>query len=506
MVTVPVHSDLRVMLARALAEADGSHNEIRAAIQRALDAERMTLGPDAPYCFIADIYEDYFVQGEHGSFYRRDYTMNDDGTAILGEDRTEVIPRTEYDEVEEAQTQERKISSEEREKAKASDFAGKNRSFPILRPADVTAAASSLGRAGADNYSTEQIKKNIIKICKRKGAAFMAKLPKKWREDMGMEEAEETALTGDFVPLLEGLGQTGTALVKLIQPGWGDSGFYPPSVLARDGPKVFKAGTKMFWNHPTEAERRERPEGDLRNLAAELVEDAQWRDGEQAGLYSRAKVFKAFLPAVRELAPHIGVSINAMGRARQGEADGKSGRIIEAIAKASSVDFVTKPGAGGEILQIFEAARSAPVEDIMTEEQQKLQEAQKTAADAQAENGRLRELLNLREARDFVTAKVPPTLPGVTRNPLIASLASEPVIKDGKLDTEAMEKRITEAVRVTTEEISEILGTGKVRGMGNSASEPTVNLPEVNARLEKSFRNIGLSESAAKTAAQGRVN
>ena len=89
---------------------------------------------------------------------------------------------------------------------------------------------------------------------------------------------------------------------------------------------------------------------------------------------------------------------------------------------------------------------------------------------------------------------------------MIASLASEPVIKDGKLDTEAMEKRITEAVRVTTEEISEILGTGKVRGMGTSVSEPTVNLSEVNARLEKSFRGIGLSESAAKTAAQGRVN
>jgi hypothetical protein len=71
----------------------------------------------------------------------------------------------------------------DRDKLPASDFAGKNRSFPIKTPQDVADAASSIGRAGKDNFSTDQLKKNIIRIAKRKGASFVAKLPKVWRSD-----------------------------------------------------------------------------------------------------------------------------------------------------------------------------------------------------------------------------------------------------------------------------------------------------------------------------------
>ena len=63
----------------------------------------------------------------------------------------------------------RNIPQGTRNKAKASDFAGKNRSFPILKPADVRAALQSIGRAGSDNYSSDKLKANIIRIAKRKG-------------------------------------------------------------------------------------------------------------------------------------------------------------------------------------------------------------------------------------------------------------------------------------------------------------------------------------------------
>lgn len=85
---------------------------------------------------------------------------------------------------------ERDIPQGEREKMPAADFAGKGDSFPIRVPADVAAAAASIGRAGADNYSTDQLKANIIRIAKRKGAAFVAQLPKAWRDDdSGEQEA-----------------------------------------------------------------------------------------------------------------------------------------------------------------------------------------------------------------------------------------------------------------------------------------------------------------------------
>lgn len=83
----------------------------------------------------------------------------------------------------------------DREKIDAKDFAGKNRSFPIVTPKDVADAASSLGRAGADNYSTDKIKANIIKIAKRKGAEFIAKLPQKWQDEMA-EKAITVSLDG----------------------------------------------------------------------------------------------------------------------------------------------------------------------------------------------------------------------------------------------------------------------------------------------------------------------
>ena len=63
----------------------------------------------------------------------------------------------------------RDIPESTRKKAKASDFAGKNKSFPILEPGDVKDALDSIGRAGSDNYSSDELKRRILQIAKRKG-------------------------------------------------------------------------------------------------------------------------------------------------------------------------------------------------------------------------------------------------------------------------------------------------------------------------------------------------
>lgn len=170
---------------------------------------------------------------------------------------------------------------------------------------------------------------------------------------------------GDFLRLGEAaLRRDGTAAVKLIAPGWGSSGYYSADLLEKDGPGLFRAGTKMYWDHPTQSEESERPEGSLRNLAAVLVSDARWAQGpEGPGLYADAKIFEGYQKAVAEMAPHIGVSIRAAGRATVGEAEGRKGRIITELTAAQSVDFVTEPGAGGKVLQLFEAARAQTVRE-----------------------------------------------------------------------------------------------------------------------------------------------
>ena len=73
----------------------------------------------------------------------------------------------------------RDISQAERDDAASGDFAGKNRSFPILKPADVQAALHSIGRAGSNNYDSATLRRRILAIAKRKGFP----LPKSASED-----------------------------------------------------------------------------------------------------------------------------------------------------------------------------------------------------------------------------------------------------------------------------------------------------------------------------------
>lgn len=335
-------------------------------------------------------------------------------------------------------------------------------------------------------------------------------------------EAEGEALDFDFVPLIEkAVRKDGSMPIKIIQPGWGSSGYYSPQVLERDGPKVFTKGLKMFADHPTPTEEAERPERSVKDLAATLTTDAQWNPAGPAGpgLYAEAKVVDSWKPIVEELAPHIGLSIRAMGRAVRGEAEGRKGPIIEGIVGAKSVDLVTAAGAGGQILSLFESARARAQhitpggEDIVDETKLQEAEAARTAAEtklaeATAENAtlkdelaRLREGEIMREAAAFVADSLPDELPELTRARLQESLAAKPVLKDGALDKEAFKEAIDAAVKVELEYLAGITESGKIRGMGAGKADSE---GADRQSLKESFMRAGLSEDEAEIAAQGR--
>lgn len=303
----------------------------------------------------------------------------------------------------------------------------------------------------------------------------------------------------------------GTINVKIIAPGWGSSGYYTEEVLRRDGPQKFAKGVKLYWDHPTRTEESERPERSLNELAAELTEDARYVEDHPAGpgLYAEAKVFDRFRKPVDELAPHIGVSIRALGKAMRGQAEGKTGPIITEISAAKSVDFVTTPGAGGQVLQLFEAQRQPapniqPDEGVTMEENQKRQEAEQQIATMRAENARLQEALLLREASDFVAGELGQVknLPEMTRNRLLRDLAARPVVKDGKLDQGAYKAQIAEAVRSEIEYLAGVTGSGQIRGFGGSAN--TEQSQDYTGELKESFQALGMSDTAAEIAAKGR--
>ena len=145
----------------------------------------------------------------------------------------------------------------------------------------------------------------------------------------------------------------GRAKIGIITPGTGSSGVYPKETIEAAGrDKVFPKGTQMFWNHATEAEDWTRPEGDLHNLVGVLAEDAHW-DDESGGLIAEAKIYSHWKSIVADMAEDIGVSIRASGEVS--EANGQ--RVVTKLTEARSVDFVTRAGRGGRVMEVLESAR-----------------------------------------------------------------------------------------------------------------------------------------------------
>lgn len=345
-------------------------------------------------------------------------------------------------------------------------------------------------------------------------------------EPVGVAESE---IIGECIPLLEAkVRRDGTVPIKIIAPGRGSSGFYPAEVLERDGPNVFRKGLHSFWDHPTSAEEADRPERSLRDLAGTLASDARWEAAGPAGpgLYADVEVFGPYRDAVAELAPHIGMSIVASGRASMGEVEGTNMPVISELIAAKSVDFVTAAGAGGQIVSLFEAARAPRTEaftptyleaDMAMEQDLKeardalaVSEAQtKTLTEAnaakEAELARLREGQLLTEARAFVAEHLPADLPELTHKRLLESLSKSPVVKDGAIDTAAYATAIEEAVKAEVEYLARVMGSGQIRGMGPSKTDTGDDAtPTVEARLAESYRSMGYSEEQATQMAKGR--
>lgn len=152
-----------------------------------------------------------------------------------------------------------------------------------------------------------------------------------------------------FSPEASSLGD-GKYRIRIIVPGQGSSGIYTAENLAESAP-LFKAGTEMFIDHPTETEEWERPERSIRDYAGVFLEDATV--GEDGALYTVCKVFSGVNELIKDKWEHIGVSINAWCADPISE-DG----IVPPIAGVRSVDFVTTPGAGGAIVDLLESNRN----------------------------------------------------------------------------------------------------------------------------------------------------
>lgn len=261
------------------------------------------------------------------------------------------------------------------------------------------------------------------------------------------------------------VSENGTIRARVITPGKGSSGHYSESVL-RDAAPRFKE-VQVYWDHPTTTEESDRPERSLRDLAGRIKGTPQWESSgkDGPGIYADIEVFKPFREAVDELGPHIGMSIRASGKAKIGIVDGKSTTVIESIDNVQSVDFVTLPGRGGKVLQLFEAARPAKANQQEGEEMDKaeIQALFKEALDSalaplRAENKKLAEALTLQALEKTVPKLVEKALsdirlPDATKRAIVEKFTSPTVIallplKEGAVDAVELNKMVeAEAVR-----------------------------------------------------------
>lgn len=151
--------------------------------------------------------------------------------------------------------------------------------------------------------------------------------------------------------LCESFGDKGEITFTVIKPGWSKNNRYYPAELLKQRANIFE-GAKMFMNHATEAQDKARPEGDLRDWVANVTKVWPESDGTvRATAKVIDPVFKQKLALLGEanMLNTMGVSIRAMGESKDGEAEGRKGKVVESLKAARSVDFVTFPGAGGQV-------------------------------------------------------------------------------------------------------------------------------------------------------------
>jgi hypothetical protein len=94
----------------------------------------------------------------------------------------------------------------------------------------------------------------------------------------------------------------------------------------------------------------------------------------------------------------------------------------------------------------------------------------------------------LREAAGVVRGLVSATkLPNITKERLIRECVETPVTESGELDSVKLTDSVKAAIAEAEKEYAEIVGSGRVSGMGGGSGEPTTVKESVVTDMSKMF-------------------
>ncbi len=166
--------------------------------------------------------------------------------------------------------------------------------------------------------------------------------------------------------------KSGTLTMTVIRPGFNSSKgrYYPSDVLKRDC-KIFE-GAKMFTDHQTDRELKERPEGSIKDWVGSIKKVWAETDGTiKANAVVVDPAFKAKMATLAEqnMLTEMGVSIRAVGNASTKKVEGHDTSYVESLFRCKSVDFVTYAGAGGQVELMESSTANQDDVDLVTIEQ-----------------------------------------------------------------------------------------------------------------------------------------
>lgn len=179
--------------------------------------------------------------------------------------------------------------------------------------------------------------------------------------DAKPKESIRTTFFSELMPLTESVldGNAHEIDVTLIKAGWSANGKYYSKETLGKAVTAFE-GARAYVNHPTLSEGKERPERDVRDMAGYYKNVRQADDGSLKGtLKLLGRNGDDLMPLVTEALTNkpdlLGLSINALGKTKMGEAEGRKGVLVEEIvsARSTSTDIVTTPAAGGKFERLM---------------------------------------------------------------------------------------------------------------------------------------------------------
>ena len=306
--------------------------------------------------------------------------------------------------------------------------------------------------------------------------------------------------------------ETGEVDVVIIERGTNElkKRHYPDSTI-REAAPIFK-GMKMYINHQTAKEEQERPERDLKDWAATIME-SHYENGCAVGrVYIHDNWLRENMadPVFRA---NVGLSINTGGKISYGKINGQEMQIVEKINPSrsngsGSVDWVTEAGARGRVTRLLKESatktgeeemktlKEASAEDLQKENPElfkKIQESGKVApaadeklAEANARIASLEKENKLGRQKEKVVSLLQEakTLPEATKIRIQESLQETVFESDEKL-----KEAVTAKIASELAYINSLPGArGKINIVAGGTGDPTKDIKEsIQKNLETRF-------------------